>query len=420
MNRSKEERNVLDFEDPGVLPNELMAVPGFVNELKDYTLATSPRPNEPLAFAGALAMLAHLSGRSYRDIRGTRTNLYLAALAPSGMGKERPRDVNKLLAAAAGCAVGVPDSVASGEGLEEAVAAHPSLLLQCDEADTLLTALRGNDGRNSRLNEMLLRFFSESSSSHVVRLKAADKGVAPVILNPHLTLFATGIPKFFYAALNAQALENGLLGRCLFIEVDGFCPHGEMKDMALPPRLVDTARVLAAREKAIAETGVVTPVYVGESPDGQCKIAELFNSCDDVTRQLMDFDLGTAAALYARIPEKAIKCAMLWAISEDPEAPRITADAVIWGTKFVSHITNRMLYMSQFYVAEGKFDCLKKRFMHLLAKHGGRLDHSTLLKRLPVDASLFRKLVETLLMSDLIESEELSNGKHGYILKGAA
>ena len=174
MNRSKEERNVLDFEDPGVLPNELMAVPGFVNELKDYTLATSPRPNEPLAFAGALAMLAHLSGRSYRDIRGTRTNLYLAALAPSGMGKERPRDVNKLLAAAAGCAVGVPDSVASGEGLEEAVAAHPSLLLQCDKADTLLTALRGNDGRNSRLNEMLLRFFSESSSSHVVRLKAAD------------------------------------------------------------------------------------------------------------------------------------------------------------------------------------------------------------------------------------------------------
>ena len=52
-----------------------------INELKNHTLAVAPRPNEPLAFAGALAMLAHLTGRSYVDERGTHTNLYLAALA---------------------------------------------------------------------------------------------------------------------------------------------------------------------------------------------------------------------------------------------------------------------------------------------------------------------------------------------------
>ena len=64
------ENNALDFRDPGPMSHELLSVPGFVNELKNHTLAVAPRPNEPLAFAGALAMLAHLSGRSYRDRRG--------------------------------------------------------------------------------------------------------------------------------------------------------------------------------------------------------------------------------------------------------------------------------------------------------------------------------------------------------------
>ena len=415
-----ETNNLLDFEDPGALPKELMDVPGFVNELKNHTLAVSARPNEPLAFAGALAMLAHLSGRSYCDRRGGRTNLYLAALAPSGMGKEDPRDVNKRLAAAAGLAGSVRDSVASGEALEEAVAENPSFLLQSDEADMLLTALRHGEGRNSKLNEMVLRFFSEAKSSHAMRMTAADKGKARVIPFPHLTLFATGIPKFFYAALNERALENGLLGRCLFIDTDGFQPLGAGLEAPLPEAAVDTAKFLAAKERLIRETGVFDLVTADETPEASRKIAELKFTCDEITRRLMDSDLGTAAALYARVVEKALKLALLWAISEDPVAPCLSADGVIWGTKLVGHITKRMLYMSQFYVAEGKFDHLKKRFLRLLARHGGKLDHSTLLKRLPVDAALFRKLVETLKMCDLIEDEVLPSGKHGYSLNAAA
>ena len=37
--------NVLDFRDPGAMSEELLSVPGFVNELKNHTLAVAPRPN---------------------------------------------------------------------------------------------------------------------------------------------------------------------------------------------------------------------------------------------------------------------------------------------------------------------------------------------------------------------------------------
>lgn len=412
--------NILDFEDPGALPKEFMDVPGFVNELKNHTLSVAARPNEPLAFAGAIAMLAHLTGRTYRDEHDGTTGLYLAALAPTGMGKEEPRVTNKRLAAAVGIADSVPDSIASGEALEEAIAENPALLLQCDEADSLLTAMRGSDSRAAKLNEMVLRLFSEAKSCHAMRLTAKDKGRCRIIPNPHLTLFATGIPKFFYSALTTKALENGLLGRCLFIDTEEFKPLGEMNASPLPTDLVDLARQFAVQERRIVETGVLKPIVVHESPDAKRKIAEMKFNCDEITRRLMDSDLGTAAALFVRVPEKALKLALIGAISANPKNPLITAEAVSWATRLTCHLTKRMLYMSQFYVAEGKFDRLKKRFLALLAKAGGQMDRTSLLRSMNIDASTFQKIVMTLHMADMIEEEMLSRRKTIFTLKTAA
>ena len=410
--------NILDFEDPGMLADELMHVPGFVNELMNHTLEVSPRPNKTLAFAGALAMTAHLAGRTYRDTRGTRTNLYLAALAPSGMGKDEPRVVNKRLADAAGCLGSVPDSVASGQGLEDAMAENPSLLFQCDEADTLLTALRGEGSSASKMNEMILRFFSEAKSAHAIRQKAGN-GKVRIIPQPHLTLFATGIPKFFYSALTAKALENGLLGRCLFLESPEFCPFGDQIDAPLPENVVRIAKFWAEQEHRAQSSIEITPIVIPDTPEAAARLKHLKATCDEVTKRLMDSDLGTAAALYVRIPEKATKLALLWALSENPENPVITLDAIDWGAKVVTHLTKRMLYMAQFYVAEGKFDRLKKRALALLTKAGGSLDRASFVHKLGIDSETFKKLVTTLEICNLLESEICERGKVVYHLTAA-
>ncbi len=409
MTNDTTKQSALDFEDPGELSNELLSVPGFVNELKEHTMKVAPRPNEPLAFAGALAMLAHLSGRSYRDTRGTRTNLYIAALAPSGMGKDEPRTTNKRLAEAIGILGTVPDSIASGEGLEDAMAVNPSLLLQSDEADTLLTAMRGEGGHASKMNEMILRFFSEAKSAHALRQKAGD-GKVITIPEPHLTMFATGIPKFFYGALSAKSLENGLLGRCLFLESPTFCRFGKQEMCELPANVVETARYLAEKERAYE------PIIVGDSIEAAEKIEELKAKCDEVTAKILEKDLGTAAALYVRIPEKVLKLALLWALSENPYNPQISSEGVIWATKFVTHLTRKMLYQTQFYVAEGKFDRLKKRALAHLAKAGGSLDRATLVHKLAIDSVTFKNLVKTLEMCNFIESEMAEHGKVIYHL----
>ena len=60
------DREFFTFPDPGLLPEELTYVPGFINELTDWTMEMSQSPHRVIAFVDALMMLAHLTGRVFR------------------------------------------------------------------------------------------------------------------------------------------------------------------------------------------------------------------------------------------------------------------------------------------------------------------------------------------------------------------
>ena len=129
---------------------------------------------------------------------------------------------------------------------------------------------------------------------------------------------------------------------------------------------------------------------------------------------------SAARALVVRVNEKVSKLALLHAISADPAAPVITAEGVDWAVRFVRHVTEDMLFESQFHVAEGRFDALVKRFVGLLAKNGGQLDRRTLMRKLPVDHGTFKRIALTLHMCDMIDEERLDARKFIYTLKNAA
>ena len=58
--------------------------------------------------------------------------------------------------------------------------------------------------------------------------------------------------------------------------------------------------------------------------------------------------------------------------------------------------------------------------MGLLARHGGQLDRTTLLRHLSIDSATFQRIVLTLHMCDAIEEESISRRKTIYTLKTAA
>jgi len=413
------QNNLLDFQDPGKLSEELLDMPGFVNELTDYTLDQSHSPNRALAFLGAVALQAHLAGRSYADTHGTRTNLYLIALGETGIGKDAPRQINRKLADAVGDTSSLSDAVASGEALEELIAKHPALLYQPDEAESFIGSLRGT-GRNAMgLSERVRRLYSASSGLYAVR-GTAKLPEGTIVPYPHLTLFGTGTPQAFYDALDARSIMNGLFGRCLVVDVPDEYKANHPTEMPVPTKLTDIARWHVANEKNIAKSGCLDLITVNESPEAKCAFRSSADTLMILRKRLADSELHTARALVVRMNEKIAKLAMVRAISESPEKPVITGDDVRWAAQFVTHVTKAMLHEAQFHVAEGKFDALVKRFLGLLVKHGGTLDRRSLLRGLHVDHLTFRRIVMTLHMSDEI-IEESEYGKNVvYSLKDAA
>lgn len=411
-----ETSSLLDYREPEAMGDELLTVPGFVQELTDYTLATSNRPNKPLAVVGALAMLSHLSGTNYTTADGLATNLYFAALADSGMGKDSVGVTNKKLAEKAGILRSIADDIASGEALEDAAAETPTLLLQYDEADYLFGTMKGAAGRGARTSQMLRRFYSDVHSAHALRRKANTEGSA-VIHAPHVSMLAMGISEHVYRAMSDKALTDGLIGRCLLADFSGFKPLGKVEKRDLPENCVVAACAMAERDRLIRESAEMQPIVVPYDAEALALKDELAQHCDEVVKEAMARDMKVSAALLVRLNEKALKLALLAAISKDWRQPVITRSEMLWGADFAAHITRQMIAKSAIYVAEGPFDKMKKRVIGMIEKHGGQMDMTALQRSIPWDAATLRRIINTLHACDMIEEELISRRKTVITLK---
>lgn len=421
-------------EDPGPLPEALLHVPGFVDLLAEHTLSCAPYPNRALAFAGALAMLAHLTGRNFRDCRNLRTNLYLLALADSGVGKDFPRKVNMTLASELDVMGGMADRFASAEGLEDALLVRPCSFFQVDEVDCLFASLADHgDSAMEKIYGALLQFATSADTTYAMRKKAIqqtggkagkfDKIRARGIREPHLTLLGTAIPKYLFSAVSERALENGLLSRCLVLEAGErgkagtphFQPFGE-ELMAMARHFVSLGGFEGLDLENLDEEPppYVEPYTVTETPEATAARDRVIAACEA---------LYTAAkttaekALWSRGAEKTSRLALLHALSANPTDPLITEGAVAWAWAVVSHLTKRILFQASIYVHDNEFDALRQKAIRYLRDYGGgTLNHGQLLRYLHIDSDTFRRVIETLVQSEIIAATPLSRGGFRYSL----
>ena len=181
-------------EDPGVLPDRLLRVPGFINEVMDHCLETAPYPNQIMAFCGALALQAMLAGRRVRDPGDNRTNLYLLGLAHSAAGKDWSRKLNVKILHSIGLADCIGERFASGEGIQDSPQMTPAMLFQTDEIDGLLQSInKSQDARHEQIMSTLLTMYSSANSVYPMRRKAG-KELPGVINQPSLVILAPPFP----------------------------------------------------------------------------------------------------------------------------------------------------------------------------------------------------------------------------------
>jgi len=360
-----------DNPDPGPIPDELLCVPGFIGEVMTYTLQTAPYPERALAFCGALSLQALLAGRKVRDAADNRTNLYVLGLANSGAGKDYPRKVNQKVLLEAGLTESLGDTFASGEGIEDRLFLHPSVLFQTDEIDGLMTKINlGKDARHEGIMNVLLKMYTSASALYPMRVKAGKE--PGVIDQPCLCIFGTAIPKHYYEALSLKMLTNGFFARMLILETG---KRGRGQDAVvrdLPAPVLATARWWAdfcpgEKRGNLADWHPI-PKVVEATPEAADVLRAFRQRADDQYSLAEDKGDPVGMAIWARANEKARRLALVYACSANHLDPRIDADAARWACAFVEHQTRRMLFMAGEYVSENEFDARCKKLVVTLRK----------------------------------------------------
>jgi len=397
-----------DITDPGPMSDEMLRVPGFVSEVMDYCLATAPYPNQVMAFAGALSLLAFLAGRKVRDSGDNRTNIYLLGLAHSASGKDWPRKINTRILHEVGLAESLGERFASGEGIQDALFQTPSMLFQTDEIDGMLQSInKAKDARHEAIMSTLLTMYSSSNSVFPMRRKAGKESPG-VIDQPCLVIFGTAIPNHYYEALSERMLTNGFFARMIILEAGPRNSGQEPSICDLPERVVETAtwwsKLHPGEHRANLLDVHPVPAIVGHTDEARRLLIETREEAEAEYAEAEAKSDSVGTTVWGRVSEQTRKLALLYAISEDHESPSIGIDAVRWASRFVMHQTRRMLFMAAGHVAENPFhaECLKA-VEKLRSAPGHELPHSVLLKRMKMDSKSFGMLVETLVQQGDIE-----------------
>lgn len=396
------------FADPGPTPNELLRVPGYISQVMDFCMEISAYPNQAMAFCGAVALQSFLCGRKVREKGDLRPNIYLLALAGASTGKDYPRKINAHILTQIGQTNCLGDKFASGEGLQDAMFQTPCMLFQNDEVDTMLQSFnKSRDGHLESIMSTLLTMYTTSNSVYPMRRKAG-KQPAGFIDQPHLTLFGTATPKYYYSALSERMLTNGFIARIITIDV-GKRSTGKDAGIigSMPEAIIDTARWWSdykpGQPRNLIDVHPV-PAIVDYTDDGRRVLNEFRTFADAEYAKAEDSNDEVSKTVWGRANENARKLALLYACSENHLQPQISSDAAKWSVELMTHQLRRMLALVQLYVADNDFhaSCLKLK-QKLREAKGWTLPHSVLLKRMKIDTKSFQSIIDTLVSQDDLE-----------------
>ena len=396
--------------DPGPIPEDLFRVPGFIEQVMAFTMANAPYPNVGLAFSGAIALQSFLAGRKVCTPGDLRPNLYLLALASSGTGKDFPRKVNSRLLYEVGLVGAIGDKFASGEGIQDALVRANAMLFQNDEMDGVLRQINlDRENRRESIPNILLTLYTSANDVYPIRVKAGQKETVHID-QPHLTLFGTATPQYFYESLSQRMLTNGFFARMMVVDV-GKRGAGQTPGSArhLPDSIVGTARWWAEYQPIAGnlQDAHPEPRVVPFTPEATLAIEQLQRMTEVEYDRAEESKDEVARTAWSRTCENATKLALVYACSENHEDPLISLAAVQWATAFAMHQTRRQLFLAATYVAENPFhaECLK--MLRLIRASGSQMARRQLMRAMRCKAADFDQIISTLLQQGDIVSVEI-------------
>ena len=322
--------------------------PGLIGMVRQFIYDAAPHPNSDIALAGAIALIAGITGRAYNTYTNAGLNQYILLLASTGLGKEAAASgISKLLQAVS---VSVPaagdfkgPALVSSAGLVKWLDKKPSVVTVAGECGYMLNRLASPKANpnDQMLKATLLDLYGKSGAGSVLDPMAysdRDKQTG-LIHSPALTLLGESVPGIVYEGLSEGVVLSGLLPRFMVIEAKGQrAPLNEYQAAYPCPQLVQSLADLCGNCLALNSRN---DVHVVEA-DAEAK-AKFREFAQWVTDQINGQSSEPLRELWNRAHLKALKLATLCAVGINPFAPVVTIHETMWATGLIVDQTNALI-----------------------------------------------------------------------------
>ena len=418
-------------EDPGLIDEEMLYIPGFVDDVMQFTLRQTVYPNKYMAFCGALSLMSTLISRKVTDEEEVNPNLYILGLAESGSGKDGPRKINRKILHQAGTECRSPelgqiafDEFASKEAVEDALKQSPVLLWQKDEMDGILKSMDGFTNDNARkMMEILLQLFTSSNGVYTTRIKAGFESIETIV-NPSLNLFGTCLPSNFYNSMSDKMLSNGMFGRMLIVE-DGSerKPNRNVeRNKNVPQSITQTVQrwwhcggihegyntVRQALPSEMPTKRVLK--YTPQATELIRCIQDIYDKEWNVCRNDGD---SVGSSVWARSYELTRKLAMCYQMSSDPDSPVVDWESVEFACRVIDGQSRRMLYKAREKSFGTDHEKNGKKIIELLKKARGKsMKRAEIVRKMQgLTSQELSSILETLEEGNLITRYKSQGGR---------
>jgi hypothetical protein len=327
--RGRPRKHVEPQESPYTVP------PGIVGRIARYIHDAAPRPVPEIALAGAVGLVAGMTGRAY-NISGTGLNQYILLLARTGTGKEAiGAGISSLLSEVKKYVPTVnefvgPTVIASPQALIKKLGKNRSFVSIIGEFGLKLQQMTGRNATAADRGVMtaMLDLFNKSGKGSVFGAMAysdTDKNV-DAIEAPALSILGESTEKSFFEAIDEHSVASGLVPRFTVIEYRGDRPDLNERRLSIAdcPQLVDEVAKLAANCAMLNHQNQV--VTVALDPEAESIFREYNQYVDNQIRGRDD----VSREIWNRAHIKALKMAGLLAVGCNWINPVVNAELAHW------------------------------------------------------------------------------------------
>ena len=363
-------------EKAGPAPDGFMPPRGLIRDIANHILDTSITPQPLMAMASAVCLVSVLCGRKYRTWTDARPNIYMVALAGSGSGKDHPRKIIKEIMSRCNLDKHLGGSrIASGPGLFAAMIKDPVKIFLLDEFGMTLQAInsRTAPGYLREIAQTLMELYS-SAASEMKSAEYSDQKTRPVetIKNPCTVLYATSTHGQFYDAITSDHAASGQIARLMIINTPHEIPE-DSEDFVLcpvPDSILESVNTLYKAKTDpfldnIGSTLSPDPYTVPVSDDVKQAWKELRKSMREQSRD------EASASVYQRVAENAVKLALVYACSMDPEDPYMDVESFVWGRDLALWSANTLMEQYNRYSFDTETEKYSKQIEEFVRKFKG-------------------------------------------------